>query len=120
VSCALVSPVQTQTSGCGIRDDGLITNAEGKWMDAGASAQSDDYAEKSRNKPLLIFEMRRAAPDSNVCDGTLAPPLPDTSNPKTEQGCPTDDGRGETEVQPWNRRLLVRRSAFDVRHIRQH
>jgi hypothetical protein len=66
---------------------------------------------------LPIFEMR-AAPDSNVCDGTLAPPLPDTASPKTEQGCPTDAERGKTEVEPWNWRHLVRRSAFDVRYIR--
>ncbi len=87
-------------------------------MDAAAPARSDDYTEKSRHKPLPIFEMRSAAPDSNVCDGTLGPPIPDTANPKTGQGCPTGGDRGETEVEPWNWRLLVRRSAFDVRHVR--
>ena len=98
------SPVHSGVVPGGIRDDGLITNADGKCRrNAAASAQS---------------EMRRAAPDSNVCGGTLAPPLPDTANPKTEQGCPTDDDHGETEVEPWNRRFLVRRGAFDVRHIR--
>ena len=127
VSSGLVSPVQSQPSGSRgndgpARDRALRTECEkrgnrftrraggswradetnvkikGRWL--GASAQSDDYADKSRHKPLPIFEMRRAAPDSNVCDGTLAPPLPDTANPKTEQGCPTDDDHGETEVEP--------------------
>jgi len=47
----------------------------------------------------------------------LAAPRPETAKPQNKPSNPSKDNHGEREVEPWKRRLLVSRGAFDVRHI---
>lgn len=38
--------------------------------------------------------------------------VPNTANSQSEPGASTDDDHGETEVEPWNRALYIRRGGL--------